>query len=236
LHFFYVVKKQSRHHEISDIGIAMRVGLMPFGLAALIGLSACGSIQNSSQEQPKISIQLDAGEPAKSEGTLKAKPTPVTFQVGYGRYGIACADTSFREGETPLGTFKVNAILTPDRFEMVPALVKQSGKSEAYLKENLFKNMSAIDFKGDGETGEYGDGYISLEPLSDTEQPFRFNEYDGKFRWYSFAIHGTNNKSRVGQKVTGGCINVDDATMATLLKNVKLGDEVVVSSDGPCNE
>ena len=37
-------------------------------------------------------------------------------------------------------------------------------------------------------------------------------------------------------KITGGCINVDDATMATLLKSVKLGDEVVVSSDGPCNE
>ena len=212
----------------------MRVGVLPFGLMALLGLSACGAIQNSSQDQPAISIQLDAADPANSKGTLKTKPTPVSFQVGYGRYGIACADTSFREGETPLGSFKVNAILTPDRFEMDPALIKQSGKSKEYLQENLFKNMSAIDFQGDGETGEYGKGYISLQPLSDTEQPFKFNEYDGKFRWYSFAIHGTNNNSRVGQKITGGCINVDDATMATLLKSVKLGDEVVVSSDGPC--
>ena len=214
----------------------MRVGLLPFGLVALLGLSACSAIQNNGQDQPTISIELDAGDPANSEGTLKTKPEPLSFQVGYGRYGIACADTSFREGETPLGTFKVNAILSPDRFEMDPALIKQSGKTKAYLEENLFKIMSAIDFKGDGETGEYGKGYISLEPLSDTEQPFKFNEYDGKFRWYSFAIHGTNDKSRVGQRVTGGCINVNDATMATLLQNVKLGDEVVVSSEGPCNE
>ena len=221
---------------MSDVGAAMRVGFLPVGLVALLGLSACSAIQNSGQDQPTISIELDAADPAKSEGTLQSKPTPVSFQVGYGKYGIACADTSFREGETPLGTFKVNAILTPDRFEMDPALIKQSGKSKEYLEENLFKNMSAIDFKGDGETGEYGNGYISLKPLTETEQPFKFNEYDGKFRWYSFAIHGTNDKSRVGKKITGGCINVDDATMASLLKSVKLGDEVVVSSDGPCNE
>ena len=221
---------------MSDVGAAMRVGFLPVGLVALLGLSACSAIQNSGQDQPTISIELDTADPAKSEGTLQSKPTPVSFQVGYGKYGIACADTSFREGETPLGTFKVNAILTPDRFEMDPALIKQSGKSKEYLEQNLFKNMSAIDFQGDGETGEYGKGYISLMPLTETEQPFKFNEYDGKFRWYSFAIHGTNNNSRVGQKITGGCINVDDATMATLLKSVKLGDEVVVSSDGPCNE
>ncbi|MGB0279088.1 MAG: L,D-transpeptidase family protein, partial [Prochlorococcaceae cyanobacterium] len=63
-----------------------------------------------------------------------------------------------------------------------------------------------------------------------------FGEYKGVFRWYSYAIHGTQDEERIGKRITGGCINVDDATMATLLKSVKLGDEVVVSSDGPCNE
>ena len=115
----------------------MRVELLPLGLAALLGLSACSAIQTSGQDQPTISIELDAADPDKSEGTLQSKPTPVSFQVGYGRYGIACADTSFREGETPLGTFKVNAILSPDRFEMDPALIEQSGKSKKYLEENL---------------------------------------------------------------------------------------------------
>ena len=113
LHFFYVANKQSRHHEISDVGAAMRVGFLPFGLVALLGLSACSAIQNSGQDQPTISIELDTADPAKSEGTLQSKPTPVSYQVGYGKYGIACADTSFREGETPLGRFKVNAILVP---------------------------------------------------------------------------------------------------------------------------
>ena len=94
LHFFYVANKQSRHHEISDVGAAMRVELLPLGLAALLGLSACSAIQTSGQDQPTISIELDAADPAKSEGTLQTKPTPVSFQVGYGRYGIACADTS----------------------------------------------------------------------------------------------------------------------------------------------
>jgi hypothetical protein len=82
---------------------------------------------------------------------------------------------------------------------MDPSLVTKSGKSEVELRQNLFRDMNAIDFKGDGETGEYGAGYISLAPVENTDQPFRFNTYDGKFRWYSFAIHGTNDDSRVGK-------------------------------------
>ena len=209
-------------------------------LLALTGsltlLWGCGTADDQADQAARITIALDLNTPANSSGTLQQDGESKTFKVGYGKYGIGCADSAFEEGVTPLGTFKVNAILSDQGFEMVPELVERSGKSEAYLKQNLFKNMSAIDFKGDGETGEYGTGYISLEPVGSTEQPFRFNEYDGKFRWYSFAIHGTNDKSRVGQRVTGGCINVDDATMTTLLKSVKLGDEVVVNSDGPCNE
>jgi lipoprotein-anchoring transpeptidase ErfK/SrfK len=66
------------------------------------------------------------------------------------------------------------------------------------------------------------------------KQPFKFNTYDGKFRWYSFAIHGSNNDQRIGQKVTGGCLNVAEPTLKTILGSVKLGDEVVVSANGPC--
>ena len=77
-------------------------------------------------------------------------------------------------------------------------------------------------------------GYISLAPVENTDQPFRLNTYYGKFRWYSFAIHGTNNDRRVGKAVTGGCINVDQKVMTDLLKTVQLGDEVVISSESPC--
>ena len=114
---------------------------------------------------------------------------------------------------------------------MDPSLIAKCGKSEAELRQNLFRDMTAIDFKGDGETGEYGLVFISLAPVENTGQPFRFNPYDGKFRWYSFAIHGTNNDSRVGKAVTGGCINVNQTTLKILLNIVQLGDEVVISSD-----
>lgn len=208
-------------------------------LLALTGtltlLWGCGTADDQADQAARVTIALDLNTPANSSGTLQQDGESKTFKVGYGKYGIGCADSTFEEGVTPLGTFKVNAILSDQDFKMVPELVERSGKSEDYLKQNLFKNMSAIDFKGDGETGEYGTGYISLEPVGSAEQPFRFNDYDGKFRWYSFAIHGTNDESRVGQKVTGGCVNVSNTDLNKLLEAVELGDEVIITANGPCN-
>ena len=211
---------------------------MPWAIST--ALAGCAVLQkpatppeNAAPPGP-IRIQLDGADPSASVGVLTSAGEPLRFQVGHGRYGIACAGSTFEEGMTPIGTFRVNAILSDDRFAMDPDLVKRSGKSEAELRNNLFRNMSAIDFSGDGETGEYGIGYISLAPVPFTDQPFRFNTYDGKFRWYSFAIHGTNDDSRVGKAITGGCINVDQPTLKTLLATVQLGDEVVISSEGPC--
>ena len=203
-----------------------------------IGVSGCSSSERASSTAAFISepiaINLDLQTPSKSEGLLVRGDQRSTFALGFGRHGVTCAGTRFEEGYTPLGRFKVNAILSPDRFEMDPKLISQSGKSKAELKGSLFKNMNAIDFSGDGETGEYGSGYISLEPLNSVKQPFRFNTYDGKFRWYSFAIHGSNNDKRVGQQVTGGCLNVTEPVLKTLLASVQLGDEVVVQASGPC--
>ena len=204
----------------------------------LLSLVGCRSNNSLPQQNPQvrapIRIQLDGSNPAASEGVLDRAEGPLRFTVGHGRHGIACEGTTFEEGITPLGTFQVNAILSNDRFEMDPALVEQSGKSEEELRESLFTNMNSIDFKGDGETGEYGVGYISLAPVPATDQPFRFNTYDGVFRWYSFAIHGTNDETRIGKAVTGGCINAGQLTMGVLLDTVELGDEVVISSDSPC--
>ena len=204
----------------------------------LVSLVGCRSDTSTSLQDPQgrepIRIQLSGSNPAASEGVLERAEGPLRFTVGHGRHGIGCEGTTFEEGVTPLGTFEVNAILSNDRFEMDPSLVEQSGKTEEELRETLFSNMNSIDFKGDGETGEYGIGYISLAPVPATEQPFRFNTYDGVFRWYSFAIHGTNDETRIGQAVTGGCINAGKLTMGVLLDTVELGDEVVISSDSPC--
>ena len=218
-----------------------RVPLALFGLALLLvgcggrdGAKPGGGSGSAEPLDGPIRIAIDLNDPAQSKGTLVRGKQLTSFQVGYGRYGVTCAGTRFEEGYTPLGRFKVNAILSRDQFVMAPQLIKQSGKSEAELKTMLFNNMSAIDFSGDGEVGEYGIGYISLEPIDSVKQPFRFNEYDGKFRWYSFAIHGSNNEARVGEKVTGGCLNVKEPILKTLLQTVKLGDEVVVTANGPC--
>jgi hypothetical protein len=209
---------------------------------ALLGLSlalagCAGSARRADQATAlsgPIRIELDPNAPSRSLGTISRGQQRTTFPLGFGRNGITCAGTRFEEGYTPLGRFRVNAILSGDRFVMDPALIARSGKSEAELRRTLFRNMNAIDFDGDGETGEYGIGYVSLEPLNSVRQPFTFNSYDGKFRWYSFAIHGSNNDKRIGQKVTGGCVNVSEPVLRTLLSSVKLGDEVLISANAPC--
>jgi hypothetical protein len=181
-----------------------------------------------------IRIELDLKDSSKSFGVLPRGDDRTIFKVGYGKNGVTCPGSRFEEGYTPLGRFKVNAILSNGRFAMDPALIKQSGKTETELKRTLFKSMNAIDFSGDGEVGEYGIGYVSLAPVGSVKQPFNFNTYDGHFRWYSFAIHGSNDDKRIGQKVTGGCVNVAEPTLKTLLGAVQLGDEVVIQANGPC--
>lgn len=207
-------------------------------VAACLALSACGARRTAPPDPGAVSgpitIQLDLKDPSSSFGVLPRGEQRTVFKVGFGRKGVTCKGSRFEEGYTPLGRFRVNAILSADRFVMEPALIARSGKTEAELRRSLFKNMNAIDFNGDGERGEYGVGYISLEPLNSVKQPFAFNTYDGKFRWYSFAIHGSNNEGRIGQRETGGCVNVAQPVLQTLLSSVQLGDEVVINANGPC--
>ena len=213
-----------------------------FSTLALVGvgvlLSSCGGNKAARTAEGSVTgpiqIALDLKDSSRSFGVLPRGEERMIFKVGYGKHGVTCPGSRFEEGYTPLGRFKVNAILSNGRFAMDPALIKQSGKSEAELRRTLFKSMNAIDFSGDGEVGEYGIGYVSLAPIGGVKQPFRFNSYDGKFRWYSFAIHGSNDDKRIGQKVTGGCVNVAEPALKTLLSSVQLGDEVVISANGPC--
>ena len=202
-------------------------------------LSACmpqgQTTKVSSQGESSIEINLNQVLPQESRGKTQSDGKEMVFDVGYGKNGVGCIGSTFEEGMTPLGTFKVNAIMSKDRFEMDENLIKKSLKTKNYLTKNLFNNMNSIDFKGDGEVGEYGSGYISLTPVPSTPQPFRFNEYDGIYRWYSFAIHGTNDETRIGQRVTGGCINMKNRDLDQLIKTINLGDEVHVTSNQPCN-
>ena len=209
---------------------------------ALMPLVSCASRTSTDQSEPVLkgidglTIELDADDPSHSEGVLPDANGNLRFPVGYGRRGLACAGSWFQDGWTPLGRFRVNGILSDERFEMDPELIASSGRTEQELRSTLFRNMSSIDFKGDGLVGEYGIGYISLEPIPATPQPFSFNTYNGRFRWYSFAIHGSNDESRIGKTLTGGCINVDRNTLERLLERAQLGDEIMIQSDGPCED
>lgn len=207
-------------------------------IASCLALTGCDLTQGlnhpSSGLNAPLQIEIDPKQPSNSFGTLLNGKGRTVFKVGFGRQGITCAGTRFEEGYTPLGKFRVNAILSNERFEMEPALITLSGKSEDELAKTLFRNMNSIDFNGDGETDEYGNGYISLAAINSVKQPFEFNQYDGKFRWYSFAIHGSNDDKRIGQMSTGGCLNVARPDLKALLSVVKLGDEVIVSANGPC--
>ena len=209
---------------------------------ALMPLVSCASRPSTERSEPVsrgidgLTIELDADDPSKSEGVLSDANGNLRFPVGYGRRGLACAGSWFQDGWTPLGRFRVNGILSDERFEMDPELIASSGRTEQELRSTLFRNMSSIDFKGDGLVGEYGIGYISLEPVPATPQPFSFNTYNGRFRWYSFAIHGSNDENRIGKTLTGGCINVDRNTLETLLERAQLGDEILIQSDGPCED
>jgi hypothetical protein len=202
---------------------------------ALVGCGVGGDgTRSPGTPSAPIRIELDLNNPARSFGLLSRANDRMLFKVGYGRNGVTCAGSRFEEGYTPLGRFRVNAILSNDRFVMDPELIAQSGKSEAELRRILFRNMNAIDFDGDQQTGEYGIGYVSLAPVGGVKQPFAFTTYNGRFRWYSFAIHGSNNDQRIGQRVTGGCVNVTKPVLKTLLSALKLGDEVVITANGPC--
>lgn len=180
-------------------------------------------------DEVKIRITLDPGTPSASVAQIVG--TEITFPVGFGKHGFLPAGESFKGGYSLLGDFAVNAILSEDRFEMTDALVVESGKSRKWLAENLFQNMSSIDFDGDGSGGEYGSAFIGLEPLGSTaSQPFHFGEYKGVFRWYSYAVHGTQEEERVGKCVTGGCVNVRRTDLELIINSIELGDRVKIRS------
>lgn len=199
---------------------------LPFTFLPFLGVALLAGAEPRS----RITVELDDKEPSRSRATLAVSGSePITFAVGLGRKGLTQKGRAFQAERSLLGDFRINAILSKDRFEMDEELISKSGRSKAWLRENLFRSMNSIDFDGDGRGGEYGAGFLSLEPVgSETEQPFAFGEYRGTFRWYSYAIHGAQDEARIGRRSTGGCINVGVNAMQALLRSAKLGDVVEV--------
>lgn len=199
---------------------------------AFLGAASTLSIVGVSggEDEAALRVVLSADDPQESHAFLSENPDR-KFSVGLGRGGILQAGEVFKGGYSLLGDFRVNAILTSEVFKMTDRLVEASGRSRKWLAEHLFANMDSIDFDGDGKGGEYGDAFISLEPIENPgAQPFHFGEYKGVFRWYSYALHGTQDKERIGKCVTGGCINLGKTQLSELVQALELGDLVSVVS------
>lgn len=198
------------------------------GLAGLAALSR--GLSAAEKASPVIRIELAPDAPETSFAEFFDDQAAVRYPVGLGRSGVTPAGERFRGGYSLLGEFRVTGILSASRFELEPELITQSGKTESWLRENLFRNMSSIDFDGDGKGGEYGQAFIGLHPVdSSVPQPFHFGTYKGVFRWYSYAIHGTQNQARIGKCITGGCINLGQADLQTIVDRVNLGDRVSIT-------
>lgn len=202
--------------------------MLPPVLAVLLALPV---ILPAEPAAPVLRITLDPADPAASRAQLHAPAgDPIfSFPVGFGLHGLLPPGSRFLPGHSLLGSFRISAVLTADRFEMDDALIARSGKSRAWLARHLFANMSSLDFDGDGRGGEYGTAYIALEPLPSTSpQPFGFQTYRGVFRWYGYALHGTQDDTRVGRPITGGCVNASNAALVRILPHLRLGDLVQV--------
>jgi hypothetical protein len=194
----------------------------------MIGLAMVLSGSGFGQDAVVI-IELSRNHPEQSRAKIRQRDgSEIIVPVGSGKNGIRPEGSRFASGWSLLGVFRVNAILSTNQFEMEPRLIQESGRSGAELRAELFAGMSRIDFNGDGHAGEYGEGFIGLAPEAPGDQPFGFGEYGGVFRWYSYAIHGTEDETRVGKRSTGGCINLKKEDLRQLLAVVELGDRVEI--------
>ena len=175
-------------------------------------------------------MELSASNPGLSRAILRSSTgRELVFPVGSGSKGIRPEGARFVNGWSLLGRFRVTGILTSQRFEMEATLIAKSGKEETELRKVLFANMSRIDFDGDGAAREYGTGFAGLEPENRAvPQPFGFGEYRGVFRWFSYAVHGTEDESRVGRRSTGGCINLRRADLERVLAELRVGSRVEI--------
>ena len=119
----------------------MRVAQMLMITTSALMLSACmpqrQTTKVSSQGESSIEINLNQVLPQESRGKTQSDGKEMVFEVGYGKNGVGCIGSTFEEGVTPLGTFKVNAIMSKDRFEMDGNLIKKSLKTKNYLTKNL---------------------------------------------------------------------------------------------------
>ncbi|MBY0552274.1 MAG: L,D-transpeptidase [Candidatus Obscuribacterales bacterium] len=215
----------------------------------LVALKPTFASASPSTESSAIVIKVNRA--AKRLSVVKADGTVLlSAPVGIGKGG-SVKKVSMDDFVTPTGRFVVNLILTGDaevckasealknRYWSQPQYRQFLQSPEGLVR--LFKNMSSLDFDGDGKGDTaYGGGYIGLA----LDPAFAANTtltqarivgpgariYQDRVYWYSIALHGTPNEAAaIGHATSGGCVHVDSAALQKLLKLVSIGTRVEIS-------
>lgn len=161
--------------------------------------------------------------------------------IGIGSGGLA-EKRSMADRVTPTGTFTVDLVLhaAGTHDAVAPeAVARFAGDPElaALLTPDglprLFRNMSGLDFDGDGAAGEYGPAYIGLHAADVVTGP-KLDRWRGVPRWFSIALHGTPDPTDLGGATSGGCVHLSDPLLARLIEEELLvvGSTVTIT-DGP---
>jgi hypothetical protein len=156
--------------------------------------------------------------------------------IGIGRGGLA-DKTSMSDFITPTGTFTVDLVLhaAGTHNAVAPMTVAEEFSPLLADLEQLFANMSSLDFDGDGSPDSaYGDAYIGLHSDSAVTGPKMRRHSGGTPYWYSIALHGTVPEN-LGEANSGGCVHVDGSLLDRLIRDevLALGSTVTISDAPP---
>lgn len=166
---------------------------------------------------------------------------------GIGRGGLG-DKTNMQDQITPTGDFAIDLILYRDpAFNQISESNREKYKNNKSYSDfvassaglaNLFKNMSEIDFNGDGKSdAAYGAGYIGLDSASAVTGP-KMSIFKKTPYWFSIALHGTPDQSNIGNAMSGGCIHLSEKTLEKLIQGrlLDIGTQVKIADGPPVNK
>ena len=151
--------------------------------------------------------------------------------VGIGRGGLL-DKSSMSDLVTPTGIFTVDLVL--HEGGELNAVAEPERLGELSL-DQLWRNMSGIDFDGDGQPDRaYGGVYVGLNGEG-TGPKMRQHSRSGTAYWYSIALHATPLPENLGAANSGGCVHVDEQLLLSLVEDgtLGLGSTVVIADGGP---
>jgi len=164
--------------------------------------------------------------------------------VGIGAGGLG-QKRSMEDRITPTGDFLVDLVLYDDPTwdavaEATRARLAERDPDFAALLADpaglarLRATMDQLDFDGDGQPDHaYGAAYLGLDGGGGPTGP-KLRRRGPDLYWYSIALHGTPDPTRIGQATSGGCVHLPEAVLRRLVTEriATVGTRVHVE-DGP---